>query len=676
MLHRVLSLTVALCVAVCALILFPRPAGAADRDTYCVEVDVTNQITTVYRQSDRAIVRQMICSTGTGTKTPLGTYNLEKSRAADRTPWYYIGKFGCYVKYPTRIQGSILFHSLPYADKDMSTVDREALSQLGDKASHGCIRLRWQDAMWISENCPDGTTAKIYTGAARKEALRQLLLREGYAVECGFDYDQFMAARMADSDVESMGRGAVGDAVLALQQRLVGLGFLSGNPTGVYDDATVVAVLRYQSAAGATASGVADRALIDSIMSEGDLAAEYSTLTPGCTGTLVAKYQNALKALGLLEGNVDGVYGDELADAVALYCRYMGVAVTRDITPALRESAYRLLGELKDRYGVDRFSVALIDEADARTRQATPLYAEASTAADRLSAIPSGVSVALAERGDEWCRVEYKGMSGCIPTARLALTEGAQRAKWGPAAEALGQANMVQDSVGDGVLALQSRLRALGFYAGQPSPVYDEGTAEAVRAYQSACGLEATGEADVRLQRRIAESDDITGLRVELRPGDAGPAVAAMQRALIDLQYLEGSADGRFDAGTAEAVKRFTRANGLAEGEVATCEVQSAILGQYLDCEARYGSGCYVLTLSDDGRSARFRATEAPRESAFVYGSDPIELTPTADGASDAGDDILGPGDCEPVEDDDEPSEVMVLDADRPSWLRPRPQGL
>ena len=34
-------------------------------------------------------------------------------------------------------------------------------SNLGRKASHGCIRLKIDDAKWIYDNCPYGTTVVI-----------------------------------------------------------------------------------------------------------------------------------------------------------------------------------------------------------------------------------------------------------------------------------------------------------------------------------------------------------------------------------------------------------------------------------------------------------------------------------------------------------------------------------
>ena len=335
-------MAIAACILLCLIAALPVAAHAVDRDTYRVEVDITNQITTVYRNADNSIVRQMICSTGTGTRTPLGTFRMPKSRpTTDRVEWYYITKFKCYVKYATRIKDSILFHSIPYAKKDMQTIDQEALAQLGTQASHGCIRLLWEDARWISENCPEGTVVRIFTGAAKKTGLRDLLRVQEYTEDCKLTYRQFIDASPVQTISSGLGRGSTGDEVMALQQRLIGMGFFTGAPSGIYDEHTTLAVMRYQSAAGETVSGVANRALIDKIMSEDTVTAEYSTLIPGCSGPVVARLQRALAAIGCYAGSIDGVYGDNLAQALSEYCTSRGMNPVQSVTPGMRSDIYR-----------------------------------------------------------------------------------------------------------------------------------------------------------------------------------------------------------------------------------------------------------------------------------------------------------------------------------------------
>ena len=159
-------------------------SGALAASPYAIEVDVTNQIVTVYRaedMGDSGVVRQMICSTGVNECTPVGRFTLNQRNSAERTEWYAIPAYDCYVQYVTRIIGGYLFHSLPYAEEDETTLDTEAAALLGTPASHGCIRLRPEDAEWIARNCPNGTPCHIYHSWELDEGLRGLLLVQSYA---------------------------------------------------------------------------------------------------------------------------------------------------------------------------------------------------------------------------------------------------------------------------------------------------------------------------------------------------------------------------------------------------------------------------------------------------------------------------------------------------------------
>jgi hypothetical protein len=55
----------------------------------------------------------------------------------------------------------------------------------------------------------------------------------------------------------------------------------------------------------------------------------------------------------------------------------------------------------------------------------------------------------------------------------------------------------------------------------------------------------------------------------EVKPGDKGAQVKLLQRTLVRLGYLKGTADGVYGPGTEDATKRFQTANGLtADGVV------------------------------------------------------------------------------------------------------------
>ena len=61
--------------------------------------------------------------------------------------------------------------------------------------------------------------------------------------------------------------------------------------------------------------------------------------------------------------------------------------------------------------------------------------------------------------------------------------------------------------------------------------------------------------------------------------GDAGPEIAAVQQALLDLGY-DVVADGDFGPGTAAAVREFERSRGLATDGIVGPEVYQTLMGR------------------------------------------------------------------------------------------------
>jgi len=171
-----------------ALIFAALPALAED---YYIEVDITSQIVTIFLLEDdqpARIVRQMVCSTG--DDTPEGIFLMPADqKKTDRGDWYYT--LNVYVKWPTRILGDILFHSLPYAREDESSLMQREAALIGTPASHGCIRLYAEDALWIAEHCRILTIVNINERESDNAALRQLLMDNSYTGDV--PYEEFLA---------------------------------------------------------------------------------------------------------------------------------------------------------------------------------------------------------------------------------------------------------------------------------------------------------------------------------------------------------------------------------------------------------------------------------------------------------------------------------------------------
>lgn len=129
---------------------------------YRVEVSVSKQRVYVYEWnygSYSKLVKTMKCTTGKAdTPTPLGSFRM----GGPCGRWYYFKKFECWAQYASRITGGILFHSVLYSDKNESTLRAGSVAALGSRASHGCVRLSVDDAKWIYNHIPAGTTCRVY----------------------------------------------------------------------------------------------------------------------------------------------------------------------------------------------------------------------------------------------------------------------------------------------------------------------------------------------------------------------------------------------------------------------------------------------------------------------------------------------------------------------------------
>jgi N-acetylmuramoyl-L-alanine amidase len=130
--------------------------------------------------------------------------------------------------------------------------------------------------------------------------------------------------------------GSRGAEVTELQAVLKLLGYYEGSVNGFYGDTTIAAVSRFQQAAGLTKDGIVGTATWDRLFPPAisDLPAtpfpaaptqpktaapstiDFPTLRMGTQGTAVTRLQERLKAIGVLEGAIDGVFGSETQSAV------------------------------------------------------------------------------------------------------------------------------------------------------------------------------------------------------------------------------------------------------------------------------------------------------------------------------------------------------------------------
>lgn len=228
---------------------------------YYVEIDIANQIVTVYSAKDDSIVRQMICSTGYGTLTPTGTYIMpEPKYAAEREEWYWFGEFEVYAKYASRIVNGILFHSILFPSRS-SGPTWASNHALGSKASHGCIRLRVPDAQWVAENCMPGTRVHIFADGERNEDLRELLLSSTFSAD-EIGYERFLQGYV------TLKKGSKYSKITTIQEKLNALGYDCGTVDGIFGSATEKGVKAWQQAMGVEDDGVITPNQMEAILTD------------------------------------------------------------------------------------------------------------------------------------------------------------------------------------------------------------------------------------------------------------------------------------------------------------------------------------------------------------------------------------------------------------------------
>lgn len=131
------------------------------------------------------------------------------------------------------------------------------------------------------------------------------------------------------------------------------------------------------------------------------------------------------------------------------------------------------------------------------------------------------------------------------------------------------------------ITALQTRLTELEYYFDDVTGFYGELTASAVTEFQKNNNINPTGVADVKTQIKIfaskAEKNPNAG---SVSFGQSGAMVLKMQKRLIELRYLSGIVNERFDNDTLSAVNAYQKQVGLEVSNTMTAEQLEALYAE------------------------------------------------------------------------------------------------
>lgn len=258
-------------------------------------------------------------------------------------------------------------------------------------------------------------------------------------------------------------KGNSSSDVRKMQERLISLGYLSGNPTGTFDEATEDAVIAFQKRNCSYSDGVAGpltlKALYSSSAKSTSTAAGIigTTLQEGSEGSGVRTLQTKLKSLGYYSGSVDGSYGEGTKNAVKAFQKANGLTADGKAGSATLNLLYS--GNAKSA------SQARV----TNTPKPAPTKKPTATPYRTPTPLPDG----------EWVKV-----TKAPNTKYVTLRKG-------------NYGTLVED--------LQEELKRQGFYTGTVDGRYGQGTEEAVKAFQRRYGLNVDGAAGPATQRYLFE---------------------------------------------------------------------------------------------------------------------------------------------------------------------------
>lgn len=412
-----------------------------------------------------------------------------------------------------------------------------------------------------------------------------------------------------------------GDAVKRLQQALIQLGYMSGEPDGKYGLVTERAVRQFQENYGLIADGKAGEATLYQIQlltgivvdtapavtpnpsqtdapaaSKGLFGGYYHKLDYGSSGDRVRVLQRALLELGFDIKKIDGVYGSSTFAAVKEFQRLTGLSVDGKAG----EKTLKKLETFFDENGNRNGEQLVVQEQDTSTVYGEPkrtlrlnsvgqdvLYTQQRLVTlgyyrGTLDGVYGTGMVNAVKAFQKKNNLTEDGVLGAASRVRLFST-GAIGANE-KVEEQVGERILREGMSGEDVKSMQARLKTLGYYNGTTDGKFGAGTLAALKAFQARNGLKADGVCGsdtVRVlwsQQAVDAGSSITPVpptvvdskpvRI-LRPGDKGDDVKSVQQRLSLLGYYGGSLDGAYGTGTTQAVEYFQRRNGLTvDGKV------------------------------------------------------------------------------------------------------------
>lgn len=325
-------------------------------------------------------------------------------------------------------------------------------------------------------------------------------------------------------------------------------------------------------------------------------ATKYTTLEFGSRGSDVLRLQKALLELGFNPNGTDGKFGRGTETAVKAYQAARGLEVDGKAGTLTLTMLY---GETSGESGTITTPVTTnpntLKYGDSGSR-----VTELQTALVKLGYNTNGVDgrfgagtqrAVISFQKDNG--LEADGLAGTKTLELLyAKANGSGSSSGSSSGTSTGLTRTLRRGyTGDDVIAVQERLKELGYYTGSIDGVYGSGSIAAATAFQKNNGLKVDGLTGQSTYAALFSSSAVaagsssssgssssgsSSTYVKLQSGDKGTEVKKLQQALKDLGY-DVSADGTYGPITVAAVIAFQKLNGLDDDGIAGAKTQTVL---------------------------------------------------------------------------------------------------
>lgn len=337
-------------------------------------------------------------------------------------------------------------------------------------------------------------------------------------------------------------------------------------------------------------------------------------LKSGTSGSEVRKLQQRLKDLGFYSGKVDGDFGAGTEQAVKAFQRASGLK-------ADGQAGERTLAALNAPNAVRITATPRVTATPRPTNTPrTNLYLSLNTKSDHVKTLQarlialgylSGVTGKVFNGPTEYAVKAFQQRAGLVQdgtagpdTLKAIYAAGAPKAR--QLAATTGE-SLYEGEKGEGVRAMQRRLKELGYLKGSVDGSYGAATANAVRSFQSANGLKADGAAGTATLNKLYASSAVSASSAAagtaqqretssssgtLEQNTSGSEVKRLQNRLKELGFYRGKVDGNYGPDTVTAVMNFQRSRNLTvDGKAGSATLAALYSDSYTVSYAMLKSG-------------------------------------------------------------------------------------